>query len=127
MASQKGLASALWNILRNAVDIFGDGSAFANETATRNANQKGIATTTTVTTSGSTGTLLAANPKRLSAEFINRDTAITVYLSGTASATTDLIPLAPGAQYVDNFSNSIWKVIATSGTPKVCVTEYALP
>lgn len=127
MASIKGLPSVFWNMLRNAVDIFGDQSAFANETATRNANQKGIATTTDVATSGTTGTLLAANPKRLSAEFINRDATITVYLSGTNSATTGMIPLLAGQQYVDNFSNSIWKVIAASGTPHVCVTEIALP
>lgn len=86
---------------------------------------KGTGITTTVTTTAGSKTLLAANNKRSSAEFINRDATITVYLcSGGAAATSDHIPLLAGQQYIDKDGTSQWTVIPASGTPKVCVTEY---
>jgi len=85
---------------------------------------KGNALTTSVTTANTSGVLLAGNSQRIRAEFINRDAAITVYIkAGGTAATTDHIPLAPGAQYVDDYGTSDWFVIAASGTPKVCVTQ----
>ena len=87
---------------------------------------KGNGVTTTVTTAATSKTLLEGNNKRIRAEFINRDTAITVYIcSGGAAATSDHIPLLPGQQYIDDVGYSRWTVLGTSGTPKVCVTEFS--
>lgn len=89
---------------------------------------KGAGLTTSVTTSTASSTLLAGTSKRIRAEFINKDTAITVYIkTGGTAATSDHIPLLPGAQYVDDYGNSDWFVIAVSGTPKVCVTQFLAP
>jgi hypothetical protein len=89
-------------------------------------NVKGAFSTTTatgqVTTSGSAGTLVAANATRRRAILKNTDTTITVYVGPATVTTANGMPIKAG-ESIEWRGTALIQVIAASGSPVVAYMD----
>lgn len=115
----KGNTDGTYSVLVRPVDADGNvigGSANPAPVGAAHEANSQVATSTTA------GTLVIARPTRVSCLVRNIDTTITVYIGGATVTTANGMPLKPGESVVVT-AQTLWQVIAASGTPAVAVID----